>query len=514
LDALSTSDRGELVAIGDSDAQAYLTDSLGWLRDLAAKYARSGADSLDAWTTELDQLNVPMGDLKTYLAQKNNWIADMFAAVLSVVEQINPLTIGKQIAIWILEDFRDILRALATLIDTQDDTQEETQDALAELALAAAALGVPYIGRAGKVVFRIFKGITPLEQGVAMLRYIDSGNVVQYLQKLNLPAHTGKIMDVIRRVMGKVGEYIGKYAPGIKSKLDEFVARVQGWIAKVVAKIQTWLNAAIAKFQKMLYDGASNVANNKWVDKMPDQLLDWVAQQINGNLCESCVDNYLVNFMEYERLYPKKDASKRDRSAFFGPDQGIDGLFEKAPAALASPGFPADYSGVPLSLGHVLSELNLEIDGFEVPKVIDRAIKPFGSIPADFSPTTKRPPKYPRFVVMEAKWGYHAKSGTTLSNDEWRQRLGTTAGSGNQMSKRWIRDRLDDIYPPVAGAPGPKDQEIRAFGYSRWLYGCQPHNPSNKKHARSRGGKRVQGMAYFPPYALRGFDIDSSGWKV
>jgi hypothetical protein len=348
MDAITTSDRGTLVDLGDADTQSFLGDSLGWLRDIAAKYARQGADSIDAWSQELDKLNAPIGSLSTYLAEKDNWIADMFAAVLSVVEQINPLTIGKQIAVWILEDFRDILRALATLIDTQDDTTEQTQDALAELALAAAALGVPYIGRAGKVLFRMFRGITSLEHGLAMLRYIDSGNVVQYLQKLNLPAHVGKIMNVIRRIMGKVGEFIGKYAPKIKNKIDAIVTKVQGWITQVVAKVQTWINAAIAKFQKLLYDGASNLTNNKWVDKLPDQLLDWVAQQINGNLCESCVDNYLVNFMEYERLHPGKNASPRDRSSFFGPDQGIDGLFEKAQTALASPGFPANYSGIPL----------------------------------------------------------------------------------------------------------------------------------------------------------------------
>jgi hypothetical protein len=286
---------------------------------------------------------------------------------------------------------------------------------------------------------------------------------------------------------------------------------LQGWITKIVAKVQSWINAAIAKFQKLLYDGASNITNNKWVDKMPDQLLDWVAQQINGNLCESCVDNYLVNFMEYERLYPTKNGSKRDNSSFFGPDQGIDGLFEKPPTALASPGFPADYSGIPLSLGHVLDELDLEIEGFKVPKMIDRAIKPFGSIPADFSPTSKKPPIYPRFVVMEAKWGYHASTGKKLGDKEWEGRLGTTTTGQRQMGRAWIFDRLNDVVPIGT----PKRSEINASGYGRWLYGCQPHSSGNNKQARSRGGKRVVGLAFFPPYALRGFDIDAMpGWRV
>jgi hypothetical protein len=48
---------------------------------------------------------------------------------------------------------------------------------------------------------------------------------------------------------------------------------------------------------------------------MPDQLLDWVAQQINGNLCESCVDNYLVSWMQYRRSYPAAGSSKRDTSS-------------------------------------------------------------------------------------------------------------------------------------------------------------------------------------------------------
>jgi hypothetical protein len=170
---------------------------------------------------------------------------------------------------------------------------------------------------------------------------------------------------------------------------------------------------------------------------------------------------------------------------------------------------------VPLSLGHVLDELNIEIEGFEVPKVIDRAIKPFGNIPADFSPASKRPPSYPRFVVMEAKWGYHAKGKTTdkqkLKDDEWEKRLGTTSGSGRQMSTKWIDDRINDIFP-IGSA---KHRQIYASSYARWLYGCQPHKSSNAKVARARGGKRVQGLAFFPPYELRGFDIDSMpGWKV
>jgi len=161
----------------------------------------------------------------------------------------------------------------------------------------------------------------------------------------------------------------------------------------------------------------------------------------------------------------------------------------------------------------VLSELNLEIDGFEVPKVIDRAIKPFGSIPADFSPTTKRPPKYPRFVVMEAKWGYHAKTGKELSAEEWQGRLGGTE-DGRQMSVRWITPRMRDIFSTSTGEMHAKEAEIRTYDYSRWLYGCQPHNSSNKKKAQARGGKRTVGLAFFPPYALRGFDIDGMKWKV
>jgi hypothetical protein len=515
VDAITISDRGTLVGLQDNNTQAFLTDSLGWLRDLAAKYARNGATSIDGWSQELDKLNTPLGGLSEYLKQKDNWIADLFAAVLGVIEQINPLTVGKQIAIWILEDFRDVLRALATLIDTKDDTADETQDALVEIALAAAALGVPYVGRAGKVLMRMFKGTASLEHGVAMLRHIDAGNVVKYLQKLNLSSHAGKIMDVIKRIMGKVGEFIGKYAPKIKSTLDAFVAKVSGWITRVLAKIQLWINAAIAKLQKLLYDGASNLANNKWIDKMPDQLLDWVSAQINGNLCESCVDNYLVNFMEYERLYPKPDSNQRDKSSFFGPDKGIDGLFEKPATAVASPGFPADYSGIPLSLGHVLDELNIEIEGFKVPKAIDRAIKPFGNIPADFNPTAKKPPKYPRFVVMEAKFGYHAKAGKKLNDKEWEGKLGVTTSGGRQMSKTWIEARLRDVLPPGPdGTPNAKRDEIRRALYSRWLYGCQPHKASNSKQARARGGKRTIGLAFFPPYALRGYDIDAMRWSV
>lgn len=510
---ISTSDRGELVDLQHPDTQTFLGDALAWLRDLTAKGARAGADTLDEWTAELDKLNLPIGGLQEYLKQQDNWIAELFASVLSVVEVVNPLTAGKQIAIWILEDFRDLLRAIATLIDTQDDTSEETQDALTEIAMAGAALAVPYVGRAGKIIGRIFKGATRLEDGLAMLRHIDAGDVVKYLQKLNLPEHLGKITGLLEKVIAKVGEKLGRWLPKVKQTLDAWFGRVKGWISKALTRIQTWLNEALASIQKKIYDAYSNLTNSKLLDKMPDQLLDWVAQQINGNLCESCVDNYLVNFMQYGRLYPAPGSSKRDRSSYFGPDQGIDGVFEKEATALSTPmQFPANYSGIPLSFGTVLDELGFEVQGETIPRLITQKIKPFGRIPTDFNPPNKRPPSYPRFVVMEAKFGFHAKAGRTLDNAEWEKKLGTSK-SGPQMSTPWITAGLDNAFPRAQdGTPNAKRREIRMARYARWLYGCQPHRSENQKSARARGGKRVVGAAFLPPYALRGFDMDGMNW--
>jgi hypothetical protein len=515
MDAITTADRGELVGLDDADTLSYLGDALNWLRDFAAKGARAGADTLDDWTVELDRLQLPVGGLQEYLRQQDNWIADMFAEVLAIVEVVNPLTVGKQIAIWILEDFRDLLRALATLIDTKDETAEQTQDALTEIALAGAALAVPYVGRAGKIIARIFKGL-PIEEGLAMLRHIDAGDVVKYLQQLNLPQYLGKITGLLQKIVAKIGDKLGRWMPKVKQTLDDWFKSIKDWIGNILAKIQAWLNQALAAIQKKIYDAYSNLTNSKLLDKMPDQLLDWVAQQINGNLCESCVDNYLVNFMQYARLFPAPNASKRDASSFFGPDQGIDGVFEKPPAGLASPGFPAKYNGIPLSFGAVLDELGFEVEGETIPRLINNSIKPFGSIPTDFSPTTKKPPRYPQFVVMEAKFGYHQRSSTNLNNNEWERKLGTTASGQRQMSKRWIEARFADAFPPVSGGQrAPKHIEILKRGYARWLYACQPHKAENSKTARARGGKRVVGMAFLPPYALRGFDIDAMpGWNV
>ena len=128
MQPISISDRGELVDLQHPDAQTFLGDALNWMRDFAAKGALEGANALDDWVSELDKLNLPVGGLKEYLQQQDNWVAKLFAEVLAVVEVVNPLTVGKQIAIWILEDFRDLLRALATLIDAKDDTAEETQE--------------------------------------------------------------------------------------------------------------------------------------------------------------------------------------------------------------------------------------------------------------------------------------------------------------------------------------------------------------------------------------------------
>jgi hypothetical protein len=513
--AITTADRGELVDLKHSDTQKYVADAFNWLRDLTAKGARAGADSMDEWAKQLDQLEFTAGGLKDYLREQDNWVANLFGEVLALIELLNPLTVGKQVAIWILEDFRDLLRAIATLIDTQEETSEETQDALAELALAAAALAVPYVGRAGKIVARVFKGLNNIEEGLAMLRHLGRGDVLKYLRNLDLPKYAGKVMELLGKIIGKVGDALGRWLPKVKKVLAEWTAKLAGWIKSVLGKIQAWLNQAIAAIQKKIYEVASNLTNNRIVDKLPDQLLDWVAGQINGNLCESCVDNYFVNYMEYERLFPAPNAAQRDRSSFFGPDQGIDGVFEKPATSLKTPGFQAHYSGIPNSLGHVLDELNIEIKGEDIPKAITRQIKPFGNIPADFNPTTKKPPAYPRFVVMEAKFGYHAKRGEKLRNDEWEGKLGTTASGQRQMGAKWIETRLDTVFPlGTDGTAHPKRREITRARYARWLYGCQPHKASNSKQAQARGGKRVVGLAFFPPYALRGFDIDAMGWKI
>jgi hypothetical protein len=119
---------------------------------------------------------------------------------------------------------------------------------------------------------------------------------------------------------------------------------------------------------------------------------------------------------------------------------------------------------------------------------------------------------------MEAKWGFHASqgaNGTELSDAEWKNKLNST-NRGRQMSRRWIVDRLDAIYPIQSdGSMHPKRQEIDRARYVRWLYGCQPHNAASRKAARPRGGRsRIVGLAFFPPYALKGFDIDGMNWNI
>lgn len=530
--AITTSERGTLVGLEHSDTQTYLADSFNWLRDLAAKGARSASDVADDWSRELALLQMPDGGLKDYLRRQDNWVADLFAEVLALVEAVNPLMLGKQVAIWVLEDLRDILRALATLVDTEDDTAEQTKDALMELALAVAALAIPYVGRAGKIVARVARGFNGIEDAIKMLRHIGPGDAVGYLKKLNLGQYAGTIIAFIKKIFGKVGEFVGRYLPKVKSVLDTWAAKIGGWIKSTLAKIQAIVDKALAAMQRRVYDAASNMSNSRLLDKMPDSLLDWVASQINGNLCESCVDNYFVTYLGYNRLYPAPGTAQRDTSSFFGPDQGIDGLFEMPgvhPRVATATNFPHRYSGMPASLVTVLDELQLEIPDVAGAAAITQVMRSStATIPAEFKnrPTTgaatnpnhDRPANLPRFVVMEAKWGFHANQGprgTKLTDSEWKNKLGTTQ-SGRQMSRNWIVDRLDVIYPDQPdGSTHPTRRAITAARYARWLYGCQPHNADSRKMARPRGGRsRIAGLAFFPPYAIKGYDIDGMQWSV
>jgi hypothetical protein len=165
---------------------------------------------------------------------------------------------------------------------------------------------------------------------------------------------------------------------------------------------------------------------------------------------------------------------------------------------------PDTYNGVPNSLGWVLEEMDLEIEDTAVKKGLmgaaARAFKPFGSVKAAFHPAN--PARPPRFVVAEMKFGYHAKEGKPLTDKEWKGRLGTS-DDGKQMSKKWINARLKDSLPE-------KYMQITGC-YVRWLYGVQPVKAENSKRTKSKKGK-LMGLAYFPPYALRGFDMDKLGW--
>ncbi|WP_078120441.1 hypothetical protein [Thiosocius teredinicola] len=519
MSTLTISDRGTLVSLEDDNAMYFLEDSFDWIRDLAAKGAREGAETLDEFAKgfaalELDPVN---GGLADYLEKQDSWLANLFADILRLISSINPLTMGKQIAVWYLEDFRDLFAALATLVDTEDDTNEETQQAVAELALAVAAMVIPYIGRAGKIIYRVYARTDDMVDGLAMLRHVSPGNSLDYLSNLNLPQYAGKISEMIRKVLNKMGEYLGDWFSSIKRTLTEWGQKLANWITRALKRVQDFLVKAVAAVQDKVYQAATNINNSKIVDKLPDFLLDWVANQINGNLCESCVDNFLVNYADYDRIYPKPGQDKRDNSSFFSPDQGIDGVYEKPASRLSVPVvYPKTYSGLPLSAGMVFDELGIEIEGEVVPKMITRAVEPFGDIPAEFSPTSHRPPTYPRFVVMEAKFGYQTNKDKPLTDYQFKKKLKKTQ-SGRQMSKKWIEQRLVDAFPNQEdGTDNPKHIEIDIEGYARWLYGCQPHKSKNGKYARPRAGKRrMKGAAYFPPYALRGFDIDGMPtWKV
>lgn len=509
-------DRGTLVSLRDDDTWTFLNDAFGWVRDIAAKGIRSVADTTDDWASELDKLSfAATNTLQDYLKEQDSWIANLFAELLSIVEMLNPLTIGKEIAMWILEDFRDILRALAMLIDTEEDTAEETQAALVDLGIAAAALCIPYIGRAGKVIYRmlpnfanvrLFTAALDTKPGAAMLRYISSGDVISYLKRIDFPSYTNEIRLFLQQVLQTFSTHLSRFAPGITSTITRWSARIAHSLMTIMRTIQQWLSAAIAQMQRVIFYAASNATNPRVLDKIPDQVLDWVHSQINGNMAESCVDNYFMNYMGYDRLYPINP--KRDTSVFFGPDQGIDGFYETTNSSPTGTFrvLPEHYNGIPKSLGWVLDELEIEIPGESIAKAaITQQIKPFGNIRAEFKSLPAKPRTLPRFVIMEAKFGYHAKRQEYLTDAEWRGKLGNTA-DGSQMSKTWIDSRLQrDI---LLALSNQKRRELGAIGYKRWLYGCQPVNAENSKRAQARGGKRLQGLAFFPPYALKGFDLD------
>jgi hypothetical protein len=81
--------------------------------------------------------------------------------------------------------------------------------------------------------------------------------------------------------------------------------------------------------------------------------------------------------------------------------------------------------------------------------------------------------------------------------------------SGEERNDK--RSRALDDGGNIGASLSSKYTAIQKQAYAHWLYGAQPVKAENSKRTKSKKGK-LMGLAYFPPYALRGFDMDKLGW--
>ena len=323
-------------------------------------------------------------------------------------------------------DVRDVLGSLFKM----SHTSGRTDDNVMELAFTLIGL-VPTVGSAGRMGLRLLSDGKSVTRAVAHLNGAGYGDALGWLRKtridsLKAPAFAAcekalKLLDNIAANLKKANTgFKGTLIPdSVPIKADALArtarkswAEVRGQVDQAFKKIQAKLDDALGTAKKEKHPAATTATNTSAVPQRE------VTRKTKGLVCEGKAAAYMV-MMGYDLISVDLDIP-----------QGLDGVFEH--------------------------------DGENPGRNV--------TAPVIFDPVSSKPPPYPKFVVLEAKY-----DGTGTSSGSKKGKLKKTK-TGRQGSKEYVQgDRLNQATGDRERADTIRDARLPGMpgkGPASWLFVC------------------------------------------
>lgn len=324
-------------------------------------------------------------------------------------------------------DVRDLIASLFKM--SHEDGR--TDDNMIEFAFTLIGL-VPTVGSAGRMGLRLVADGKSLKTGMAQLNAANYGNALHWFEKANVntfkqPAFAacGHALDLLDKVAADLKKHnkglTGVFIPDELVVKAEAVARtarktwgeIQGSVDKAFSQIQAKLDEAVKTYKKDKHTAASQNTNTSAKPQREH------SKKTKGLACEGKATAYMI-MMGYNLISVDLDIP-----------QGLDGVFEH--------------------------------DGENPGRTV--------TAPVVFDPVSSKPPPYPKYVVLEAK--YDGKSNSTKKSQKGKLRKTQT---GRQGSKEYAEgERLDQAVGSREKAKEIRRTQIPGMsrrGPSSWLFVC------------------------------------------
>lgn len=318
-------------------------------------------------------------------------------------------------------DVRDLVGSLFKM----SPESGRTDDNILELSFTLIGL-VPMVGSAGRMGLRLLSDGKSVKRAVAHLNGAGYGDALGWLKKTKVESLKGPALAACEQALKLLDDIAGslkKHNTGIKGSLipdsipvkAEAIARtarktwgeVKGKVEQAFKQIQAKLDEALGTVKKETHPAATTTINTS---ARPQRE---VTRKTKGLACEGKAAAYML-MMGYDLISVDLDIP-----------QGLDGVFE--------------HDG--------------ESPGRNV------------TAPVVFDPVSSKPPPYPKYVVLEAKY-----DGSGKPNSSKKGKLKKTQ-SGRQGSRRYVEgERLGQA---VGDEKAEQMRDHNGFrGPESWLFVC------------------------------------------